>query len=506
MKKARSFLDLYKDFFIVLLAILCVLLPVAPVFAPSTGVDSSVFMYSGWRILNGEMPYVDLWDHKPPLVYYIDALGLFISGGSTWGIWILEFITLFLASFLGFSLVKKHFGELAAIISTYLWLINLFFLFKGGNLTEQWALPFQFGALFLFSKSQENQNKRWIFFVIGILGGLAFMTKQTAIGIWLAIGIFLLIRIIVSEDRKTSLHDLALMVMGVSVVILLVCGYFIIKGAWKEFWDVAFGYNFIYSQPHPNSILNRIQSFFYLNYVSRQFIFPISVLGIVSYLIIPKKKLEPAKAALLFIALIDVVFEIIFIHLRDNVFEHYCISLLPALMLFSGLMISIWETWIENVGVTKISKTVIALLVIIILSYGIVWDYYDYLVGYQVPYDKEAIQYVEANTQPTDSVYIWTVVDLRVNFYTKRICPTRFINALPLQEYAYVTEDMVIEFLDDLLEAKPALILDNHPVDWDLFVFPVDSQTIDEKVTLLMSQYEKVNSLNGWTIYKLIPK
>jgi hypothetical protein len=38
--------------------------------------DSGVFLYVAWRFLNGDIPYRDVWDHKPPLVYFVDALGL----------------------------------------------------------------------------------------------------------------------------------------------------------------------------------------------------------------------------------------------------------------------------------------------------------------------------------------------------------------------------------------------------------------------------------------------
>ena len=37
--------------------------------------DSAVFVLAGSRIRDGAMPYKDLWDHKPPGVYLVNALG-----------------------------------------------------------------------------------------------------------------------------------------------------------------------------------------------------------------------------------------------------------------------------------------------------------------------------------------------------------------------------------------------------------------------------------------------
>jgi hypothetical protein len=35
--------------------------------------DSAIFLYIGRAILNGQVPYVDIWDHKGPLLYYINV-------------------------------------------------------------------------------------------------------------------------------------------------------------------------------------------------------------------------------------------------------------------------------------------------------------------------------------------------------------------------------------------------------------------------------------------------
>src|ERR687897_1148030 len=61
--------------------------------------DSGVFLYVGWRFLNGDMPYRDVWDHKPPLIYFVDALGIALTPDSLWGIWVLRFLFIFFSLF-----------------------------------------------------------------------------------------------------------------------------------------------------------------------------------------------------------------------------------------------------------------------------------------------------------------------------------------------------------------------------------------------------------------------
>src|SRR5256885_12737839 len=43
------------------------------------GRDSSVFLYVARRVQEGGGPYRDVWDHKPPLIYYLDVIGLALA-------------------------------------------------------------------------------------------------------------------------------------------------------------------------------------------------------------------------------------------------------------------------------------------------------------------------------------------------------------------------------------------------------------------------------------------
>jgi hypothetical protein len=43
---------------------LLVLIPVSPYFQPVPAVDSSVFLYAGDSILEGAVPYRDVWEHQ----------------------------------------------------------------------------------------------------------------------------------------------------------------------------------------------------------------------------------------------------------------------------------------------------------------------------------------------------------------------------------------------------------------------------------------------------------
>ena len=72
--------------------------------------DNGFFLYAGSQILKGKIPYIDFWDSKGPIIFYINALGLLVGKGSRWGVWLLEFVFLFVESAVFFRVVKKNGG------------------------------------------------------------------------------------------------------------------------------------------------------------------------------------------------------------------------------------------------------------------------------------------------------------------------------------------------------------------------------------------------------------
>src|SRR5512133_2524989 len=80
--------------------------------------DSGVFLYVGWRLLMGDVPYRDVWDHKPPLIYFVDALGLTLTPASLWGVWLLQFIFIFFMIFLVYRALEHQMGTYAGLAGT----------------------------------------------------------------------------------------------------------------------------------------------------------------------------------------------------------------------------------------------------------------------------------------------------------------------------------------------------------------------------------------------------
>ena len=120
--------------FVVLIAalLICLQSPDSFIIRGSSFTDSSVFQYIGREILQGNIPYRDTFDHKGPLIYLINSLGLLISTDR--GFWYLEIVNMFFAMWFmlktariaGLSLVQAF--TVVIVASTL-----LLKFFEGGN-------------------------------------------------------------------------------------------------------------------------------------------------------------------------------------------------------------------------------------------------------------------------------------------------------------------------------------------------------------------------------------
>ena len=216
-----------------------------PSFQVIPGRDSGGFLYIGQQILRGQRLYADLFDDKPPLIYWFNALGLFMASGSAWGVWALEAISLCATTLLAYSLLKRMGGLWPALFALAAFLGNLLQFLLGGNFTEEYALPFQFLILVCVLPGDLKKQLTWQAFLAGAAWGMVFYFKQSIFGIGLAVGAFLLIRGII-ERKRGRYWELGLYAAGFLTVVGAVAAYFLAAGTLWNFWDATFLSNFAY--------------------------------------------------------------------------------------------------------------------------------------------------------------------------------------------------------------------------------------------------------------------
>jgi hypothetical protein len=438
--------------------------------------DSGIFLYFGSQILNGRVPFRDLWDHKPPLIFYIDALGLLLANRALWGVWLMEFISLSIGALFAFRFLRRYVSPFAAVFVVAATLANIVFLLEGGNLTEEYALPLQWATLFLAAVGVEGdwhgRRGTLIAFGIGLLFSLALSLKQTMIGIWVTLGIFLFSQAIFSPHKRLWLI-LFWMGIGALVGFLGWALYFTMNGAFNDYWSVAYVYNFLYSDvPAMRRGAMLIEMFTYLASTSGYFV--LAMLAWAASLVIAvrafakhrhegvQKALESANSHFWFplvIILIDMPVEIALINTSGKNFRHYFLSILPGYSVLVGWLLNELLARVKNIAI--VFKVAGGLLCIGLVFGPAIIEMNRLLQPSTEATIQDTVKYIQEHTSAKDYVLMWGS-QTTVNFLSGRQAPTRFVHQKPLFRPGYANAALSAEMLADLSTKTPKLIINTH--------------------------------------------
>lgn len=475
--------------------------------------DSGVFLYMGWRFLNGDIPYRDVWDHKPPLIYFVDALGLTITPNSLWGIWILQVIFIFFTLLFIYILLHREFGIYAALAGTIALTSGLLTILEKGNVTEEYALVFQALCFWLFINSWKKDFPIRNSFWIGLLGGLAFNFKQTTVGIWITYVLFLLIVRILR--RKSPLSDLLSFSAGWLIPSIVVIIFLASQNALADYWEQAFLYNFIYIGKH-EGIRSLIPVFIKgFAYLSNGWVLYLSTLGWLAglgFVWVQRKQLLTEAHPLIMVALVNLPIEVFLITISGRSILHYYLTPLPVMAILAGVLVytvSFLINKIPPLASQEIKNLLpgIVLAIILIGQFGQINYYSEYVRVLRDNDYAPVIDYVAKNTKEGDQILLIGAESV-VNFLTRREAPTRYVYQYPLALLG--RRPMFEEYFHQILENKPLLIIDTRGrarLDEKLYT-PMQkrSQIVRDGVKYLGENYEQVAHFGDWFVYRLIEK
>jgi hypothetical protein len=496
---------------IVLIALFCllgtlfVLIPSHPANMPVPARDSGVFMYMGWRMNAGAVPYLDVWDHKPPVIFFINAIGYALTG-SQLGIWLIEFLLFWIAAILAFDLLLRAFGLIPAVGGALLYWISLLALLNGGNFTESYGLAFLFAALWTIYPVSDLDFPTPRGFALGLLAGLLFFLKQNTVGLFIALAIALLITGLRDKQGRPFFQFLLAASAGFGLIAATLISYLVDLGAFEQFVDAAFLFNFSYIQKFDGgaslpSVVSGV-----LGALSQTGIL-IGALGgwIVLLLALIRKRIAPALSSFALIALIDLPIEIFLTGISGRAYPHYGITLLPVMAVLSGYLILSAQKWLARYTVSPaISAAVIAVLLVVPLANAAL-NYPAYTLK---PAQKftDTVNYIETNTTPADTVLVWGA-ETTINFLSRRAAPTRFVYQFPvLLGRDAMTEAWIIEFLGDLQAHPPVYIVDTDAagVFYERKLGKSNSAT-QKGLKFLSQHYQAEITFDDWVIYRYIP-
>lgn len=445
--------------------------------------DSGVFIYIGDKILAGQVPYRDIWDHKGPLIYFIDALGLALGGHARWGIWALEFVSLFLSAILSHKILARYYGIGPAVLTTIAWLASIPLVLEGGNLTEEYALPLQFLALYLYlvrdARQPDNPKNLLYFVIIGVLAGLGFFLRPNIIGIPLTITLGVIVSGILNRQLRGAWLRVAFILIGFVLVAIPVAAYFLTNRAFGEFIDAVFLYNSAYAASTFRGKLSTVWGgILALIPTGLSLVAILGWLGMTLESLVQGRPRQSTWNRMLLVSILALPIEILLSSLSGRSYPHYYLSWLAAISLVVGWTIArLGMLGVKSTDPTAMSvrtRRYMALGAVLLVVF--IWQSYFILVALpdKLPTQTSKVLDELVSVVAKDrSLLVWGA-ETKVNYYSGMPSPTRFVYQAPFFTCDYIKPDQIAALVHDL-DTTRAYILDTSATNPD--IAPLDPIT-----------------------------
>ncbi len=219
----------------------------SPLFFLNDWVDANAYMTMGKGMMNGLVPFKDLFEQKGPVLYLIHGIAYLMSPGTFYGVYVFESIGLCMSLIFMYKtahyFVPKWMALWLSMLLPVLLLAQPYF--KYGDSAEEFSVPLMMGLIYTIFTISRNKDRdmKWYFFWQGFSMACVFWIKFTLIGAW--IGFFLAVFFIyLFHQRFAEIGKIILYSLGgflLATVPWLI--YFAVNGALKDLIDVYFVFN-----------------------------------------------------------------------------------------------------------------------------------------------------------------------------------------------------------------------------------------------------------------------
>jgi len=230
-------------------ALALVLLQAIPNLSYPIGRDQATYCVIGRGLLHGQALYRDLWDNKPPGIFYIYTIIVKIFGPAMWSVGVVDILWLLGISLCIFRFAERTLGKPTAFLAV---VINAAMHIRAGYWDaaqpETFVMLFIFGSYFWLANRGRRAKRKEV--GAGVLFAAAFWVKYNAIAF---LPFLLLLPYLELEKLDGRPRRLRLAVPGrrweraaarFAAGFLMVCGaslfYLWFSGSWNAFLEEQF--------------------------------------------------------------------------------------------------------------------------------------------------------------------------------------------------------------------------------------------------------------------------
>ena len=501
------------------------------------GRDQATYCVIAESLLRGKHLYLDLWDNKPPGIFYLYVPIVKLLGRTTWLVGAVDLVCVAAAALCTFYFCARYLGPQTGVLAAVLY---AYWHNRKGYINA--AQPEVFLVLFVFVTfsllARDGPRPKWRSFAAGLALGAAFWIKYNALA-FLPLVVFLPYlntsrldspspRLSLTIPWRAWITRTAVLLGGVAVTIVAVLASFQFSGAWPAMKEVQFevlpryGAMVVERTPH------------YLLWALGQINFNLgsgSEAGVALVLLIAWRCRDLHRTAPLFLAAAS-GFLVTASQARFNAYSFE--TFFPFLaMLWAYVAVQVFEGFLllsRRLSRRGWSAARVGVWLVFIncayfplpspamrqleryegfekwwrnpqKSYGSYW----WALGIEhLGGELQVVSYLKHHSAPGDRVYVWGTAPL-IYFLSGRECPSRFVSNLGLVS-DWAPAAWREEFVQTLKTRKPRFII----VERRDAIPAVSGTTLDSQEylvryraldSLLDTRYERVKAFRNFTVY-----
>lgn len=397
--------------------------------------DHWIFFYVGKHWALGQTLYIDMWDHKAPLIFGYNAL-LYKLFGDNIVLHRITFTVVALAAIYAFyktaqllyKTLKIGNAEWVARLSTLLFafLANLSEFTNSGNNNENLGILVLLLSLWTYLLYRRNpQKSKGLLLASGAFAGMLFFLKGNFA--LLLVPILFDVYVLHRKHWAKIISAYAIFAITPALMALMWAQYFVSQGSFKEYIIASFSFNSKYIRAlgwdlHSPGLIVFLGILFLLFAFFAQFL----VRAI-------KEFWQPPRELPFFVPIMAVSV-ILFMLLLGTFYPHYYLIAMPYLCLVFG------TTTTATFKKKKLPKVLILstiLVLLYIISLKQLYNSFSGSVQVEAKNQQAAASYITKHTAPSEKFFAY-VYGATMYQYANRDSGSRFISAShPLIDYKY---------------------------------------------------------------------
>lgn len=471
------------------------------------GHDAGIFAYIGYAMQNGRVLYTQAWENKGPLLYLINMIGVSIDYFH--GLYFIEFTAMIVSIIFAYktALIIANNNRWVAVFSSVFAMLLLVVTLQGGNLSEEYAIPFLCTALYFVTKYFYNNYHLRIYelIIIGMCFSAVLLLRVNICALFVAMILVIACVLIRGKQWKPLLKAFLFFMVGVVSFLTPVLIYLIYNQALQKcvndvYLNILGGFSPLPKIEVVKNVYNMIME------TAKTGTLYIAVVFMIAFIVsIYKKAIKNSCLKyMLWISFLGLIINLFANALSGVNHMHYFITFVPIMIIPSAWLFYSLYTLLERVFKKDYLSNFAVFLVVLFISFSGVMQLFSSVLVSSNYMAKKApnppAEYILANTDDDDLVQI-IGGDVTLNYRTKRLTASRHLHfgaGLFTPEAKTVFAD---EISEDIINNRPKLIMFGSDDDIKTFNSAITQKSVFDE--FINNYYEKKPVSFGYFVYEL---